>query len=341
MGDDAKNRSKLPPRIDGIEVLRGLAALAVAWFHFTNTHDSWARATGSLGYLGVEVFFVLSGFVIPLAILRNHARYSLGDFPGFLTRRIVRLEPPYLLSVALVLVLWELSSRAPGFAGAAPEWNGLQVLFHIAYAIPLTPFDWLQPVYWTLAYEFVFYIFAGLLYPLYARPRATIWLACVGVVVLLCAVGFLPTRCMLFLIGMAVFRHMTLSESQTLTIAVIAACAAAMSVLNMTLAAGAGCLTALILITTNHLPLKGRHWKPLLWLGALSYSFYLVHVPVGGRVVNLLGRVLPPSPMGELLASLAALAVSLIFAAFFYRIIERPAIRASRRIRMRGASPNA
>lgn len=65
-----------------VEVIRGLAALAVAWFHLTGTYPSgWVRASGSYGWLGVDAFFVISGFVVPYSIHRGFATYTVRDFP--------------------------------------------------------------------------------------------------------------------------------------------------------------------------------------------------------------------------------------------------------------------
>ena len=68
-------------RIDTVDSLRGVAVLAVVWFHLTNGNpmlpSSWLRTSGRLGWLGVEVFFVISGFVIPHALYR--ANYRLRD----------------------------------------------------------------------------------------------------------------------------------------------------------------------------------------------------------------------------------------------------------------------
>ena len=78
--------------IISVEYLRGLAALSVTWFHLTNTYSlNWVRESGSLGWLGVEAFFVISGFIIPYSLHRSG--YTLRDFPNFMLRRIVRLEP--------------------------------------------------------------------------------------------------------------------------------------------------------------------------------------------------------------------------------------------------------
>ena len=92
----------MPPRgrrVEILEPLRGLAALAVAWFHFTNATgllpEGWLRASGRYGWLGVEVFFVISGFIIPYSLF--NAGYRFPRHAGrFILKRIVRLDPPYI-----------------------------------------------------------------------------------------------------------------------------------------------------------------------------------------------------------------------------------------------------
>jgi len=70
------------------------------------------------------------------------------------------------------------------------------------------------------------------------------------------------------------------------------------------------------------------------FLGAISYSLYLIHVPIGGRVVNI-GRRFVDGPVQEFVLSMAALAVSLMVATLFWKYIEEPAKRASKRVALR------
>src|SRR5262249_15917864 len=144
---------------------RGAASLSVAWFHLTNTYQ-WgiARASGSWCWLGVDAFFVISGFVIPYSLWASN--YKFQNFWRYMARRALRIEPPSIISIFLVLGLWKMSTLAPGFAGSPVPFSALQILFHFFYFIPLTQYEWLSPVYWTLAYEFVFYVIIGLLYGL-------------------------------------------------------------------------------------------------------------------------------------------------------------------------------
>src|SRR6266851_6024651 len=91
-----------------VETLRGLAALSVTSFQLTNAYSlDWARYSGFHGWLGVQMFFVISGFIIPYSLHRS--QYKTQYFPRFLLLWLVHLEPPYLVSVALVRILWKLA----------------------------------------------------------------------------------------------------------------------------------------------------------------------------------------------------------------------------------------
>jgi peptidoglycan/LPS O-acetylase OafA/YrhL len=167
-----------PAKVPLVEYLRGIASLGVAWFHIV---PGWGaiHATAAYGWLGVPVFFVISGFVLPLSIWGHWgSHYRVSDFGRFAERRIIRIEPPYLISVLLAVVLWQLSAITPGFHGQAPNVTAGQVLSHVAYLPPIFGYAWLQPVYWTLAYEFCFYAVVGAGYPALIRwPVPTVAVA--------------------------------------------------------------------------------------------------------------------------------------------------------------------
>jgi peptidoglycan/LPS O-acetylase OafA/YrhL len=64
--------------------------------------------------------------------------------------------------------------------------------------------------------------------------------------------------------------------------------------------------------------------RPLLFLGDISYSLYLVHVPIAGRVING-GHRLGLGPAGWVLLTLGAFAIAVLAAYVFHRLVERPA----------------
>ena len=68
MSESGLGNFAFPPRLPTLDALRGVASLAVMWFHFTlqpYLSNDAIRRSGKYGWLGVEVFFVVSGFVIP------------------------------------------------------------------------------------------------------------------------------------------------------------------------------------------------------------------------------------------------------------------------------------
>src|SRR5262249_41982624 len=144
-------------------------ALSVCVFHL---NFGILRPWTSYCWLGVEVFFVISGFIVPYSMAR--AGYRLTLWPQFMMKRLIRLEPPYLVSIALVMVLGYASTMAPDFRGLPFDWQWPQLLAHIGYINAFVGWPWLNGVYWSLAIEFQFYMLIGLALPaLLACSRAT------------------------------------------------------------------------------------------------------------------------------------------------------------------------
>lgn len=316
-------------RIEGVDQLRGLAALSVAWFHLTNQYDDWVALTGSWGWLGVEAFFVISGFVIPLSLAGDWQRRGRRALPLFLARRLVRIEPPYLASVLLVVVLNFAAAHTPGFRGGPPDVSATQVFAHAAYLIPLTHYEWLQPVYWTLAFEFAFYIaMAGLIGVLASTRRVPVW-ACLAALLGLIALDYASPLLGLFAMGCLVFRANTGRGPIFHTVIAIGFAGLAMTVAGAFAQALVGLLVAgLILAPQSVQGVTGLAGRGLKALGTISFSLYLLHVPVGGKIVNLGQRWLM-SPGQHLALSIVALAGSLLAAALFWRLIELPCMRAA------------
>lgn len=322
------------PRIELIDYLRGLAALSVTWFHLTNGSEGWLADTGRYGWLGVEAFFVISGVVIPYSILRAFPDYSLKDYPTFIARRMTRLEPPYLVSLLLVLVLTLLAAQLPQFRGTTEGvFDPWRIAAHLFYLTPLTEYEWLQPVYWTLAYEFVFYLSIGLLFPWVARKGQRLsFLGLAAASMMLIAFLDWPARVLLFIMGLQVYRHLILGDPAWRNLVVLGSCLVLMAQTGASLEGGVGFAVALLLSNYTRVPAVPTAVGRMLGrLGLVSYSLYLIHVPVGGRVVNL-GKRFISSEVEYLVLSLTALGVSLLVSIVVFRLVERPAQRMARRI---------
>ena len=109
----------LPNRLRGIDALRGAAALGVVFYHAVDQSDRvlpnnlfqhpirLVQFTSSFGYIGVFLFFVISGFCIHLQWARSKAAGVEPDirFGAFWKRRIRRLYPPYIITLLLFLLL--------------------------------------------------------------------------------------------------------------------------------------------------------------------------------------------------------------------------------------------
>ena len=108
------------------------------------------------------MFFVISGFIIPYALHRSS--YRVTDYGRFILKRIIRLDPPYLVGILIVIALGYASSATPGFSGPPFEPSLAQVVLHLGYVNVLFGYPWLNPVYWTLAIELQYYLLVGLLF---------------------------------------------------------------------------------------------------------------------------------------------------------------------------------
>jgi peptidoglycan/LPS O-acetylase OafA/YrhL len=313
-------------RILTVDCMRGIAASAVVWFHLTNGNSvvmsEWLRASGRQGWIGVEMFFVISGFVIPHALLAS--AFRLEHYGPFVLRRIVRLDPPYFVSMLLTIALAYLSAARPGFGGSPPDYTALQLASHVAYVTGFFGLRWINVVYWSLSLELQYYLLIALLFPLLANGRAVVRMTTVAA---LCATSLIVRNPLfvfgwlgLFALGILAFqkRHSMLSVPQYVVAVALASAAVAVT--------GGPAVALVAAATTLLIAFATFEHRLLLFLGTISYSLYLVHVPVGGRVMNAVGHA-QLGPTATVAATCAAFAISVTVAYVFYIAIERPARR--------------
>lgn len=315
--------------------MRGVAALAVAGFHFTNGNQGFLspgilKSIGSYGWVGVEIFFVISGFVIPYAL--DAAGYQMTQYGTFLFKRIVRLDPPYLVTVLMIVVLGYVSSIAPGFNGPKFSVSAPQVLLHFAYLNNFFRYDWLNPVFWSLAIEFQYYLTVGLLFGFISNRRLAIRTA-LFVVLGLTPIFITPERLIfhwlfLFMLGMLAYQWRSqLVDKRWFVIWLL--------VLTSGTAYVLGPLVAIVaLLTTLAICFVTLKRKWFLSIGAISYSIYLVHVPIGMRIVNL-GSRLNSGTVGKLGVIVMAFMFTLGTSYLLYFFVEKPSRKLSASISYR------
>jgi peptidoglycan/LPS O-acetylase OafA/YrhL len=196
------------------------------------------------------------------------------------------------------------------------------------YLVPLTRYQWLSPVYWSLAYEFVFYILVGLTF-----SRLIAWNVAATVLVGLGALGLSfaiygtpDVRIIEFLIG-ALLMRMAVGKQGYQGLAWLAGNLALVFIIG---GIATGLAVSLVAGTILFLRLA-EFGRSAIFLGSMSYSLYLLHVPIGGRVVNMLKRFGQGS-LYELMIVVLALSASLVAAMLLHRFVEAPAMAASRKV---------
>ncbi|MDO7854346.1 acyltransferase family protein [Hymenobacter convexus] len=322
----------------GIDALRAVAALSVCLFHFSSgtlpgLEVPAVRAAFAPGHLGVEMFFVISGFIIPYSLVVS--RYRLADFPRYWLRRVVRIVPPAYCLLLLVVGQWVF--LAHGFHNATysrllAELSWSQILHNVLFTVSLTPSSWMSGILWTLAVELQFYLFVGLLFRgLFVRQP---WWFVLGFV----AAGRLQYQ--------PVFDHLYFFHYSSLFalggVALLwqqrrlpAWAAVASAVLFGALAfRQLGLYAALVGVgTAGAITVLQVRVPGLSYLGRFSYSLYLVHTLVGTTAALALEQLFPPdSAAGKLGLAAVCLAVAVAGTAVFYRLVEAPFVRLARRI---------
>jgi peptidoglycan/LPS O-acetylase OafA/YrhL len=345
-----------PRRFQFIDALRGLASLAVMLFHFYfsgNLNDALAGITPSwlLGCLlegrrGVDVFFVISGFVMAFSQRTAHVdgRYLL----SFGVRRSLRLDPPYWLTLALCLIL---AHNRQTFLGHG------NLLANLFYAQTLLNRPIILLTAWTLCYEVQFYLvltllngFAQRLGARWGDKSALGWqsagmaVAFVPVTVYSLAVagglapnpleGLFIDRWYLFAAGAFVWWALDGKISRWWVWAMLGA-VGVFGVGRQDLSAGVGAVTALTVYAVGR---RGRlydllGWKPLQFLGMISYSLYLLHPVVGLKVERFGSRFVGHSSLAALAWMGAATLFSVAAATGMYYLVERPGVWAGKRLK--------
>jgi len=338
-----------------LDGLRGVAALWVVLYHtWTGGHidnlfaalpDWFATLVFELGWLGVPVFFMLSGFVIP----RSQARKADRDFSplNFMHRRWRRLSPPYYAAIALTIVVGLAEEQIRDVIFDLP--SVLDVAAHLAYLQDLTDRPRIGVFFWTLAVEMQFYIMFALMKWVAGRvswthaSNALLGSALVfslawpfGLTEWGDSRGFFASSWFLFLAGQALFESTRDARWRLPSLAYVAALVVAMFV-NSDDRVAAGAVTALLLAlfiyVDNSPPERLLSTVPAQFLGRISYSLYLIHPAVAGGSFFVAFKVLDPSTATEAIALVAVTIGQIIAAIVFHRLTEQPSITWSRKLR--------
>ena len=321
-------------RLISIQYLRGLAASGVMWFHFASPAIfpvallTW---TGNLGQCGVEVFFMISGFVIPYS-LGEHYRLRQDGF-GFFLRRLVRIEPPYLVAAVVSLFIILVAAAAPGYQGQVDPHLWFSLALHPFYLVPWLPdARWLNVVFWTLAIEFQYYIVVLVVGAFIATQSRAVQRAVLALAIsanLICWDERLVFAYLsFFLLGYIQYLKMRRGLTVVETIVWSAACfLVGWEHQSLSAAFLASAAAAAITLPWPRLP-------GLAFLGTISYSLYLLHWIIGVKIIHLATRLNSEIAMYGALG--VAIVASLACATLFWWWVERPFTALSRQIHTTG-----
>lgn len=324
--------SKVSKTLRSVQALRAIAALSVLAFHI----GQWMPAPKAIGSAGVDLFFVISGFVLWLAVSRKDQGPAT-----FLRDRAVRILPLYWLATATVVALVLIDpANLPTIQLTWPHLTASLAL--IPHNDPAgDPFP-ILPVGWSLTYEAVFYALVALSllfeparrFGTLALGLMMVWL--LGYVVYPLGPMFANPLMLEFLAGAVIARLYVAGRLPGFRISLgLGVLGLGLLVLQAdavndpgywrALAWGGPC--ALIVASAVGLEAAGR-WRDLAKvsvLGDASFSLYLWHWPI----VWLVGRWLAPHH-GWLFAGLAT-SLALIAALLSRQYLEKPSLRLLRR----------
>ncbi|MBK7128564.1 MAG: acyltransferase [Crocinitomicaceae bacterium] len=310
-----------------IETVRALAALSVAVFHFShytngtnfliNSDD--ARNITIHGAQGVELFYIVSGFIIPFALHR--AGYAITDYFRYLGKRLSRLYPPYLITILAIIsmnfilckFIWHIDF----------DIHFKQVIVNVFFLADLFPeWGWINPVFATLEVEIQFYLLIGILFPFMMKNNGFYLLISAALLLLGMLTRDTDTALVnmpYFLTGFNVFYLMQNGNKW---------------------------ISGLIQLSILFCLYRYFQWPDLfvsilgfvliLWLprkltlfkttGKISYSYYLIHGLLGGWFLYFTSS-LPSWSNYPWLYFLLALAISWVGAFILYQLIEKPCLR--------------
>ncbi|RZU34459.1 acyltransferase family protein [Blastococcus saxobsidens] len=323
------------PALDG---LRAVAALLVVGYHAALT--TWPL---DVGWAGVAIFFVLSGYLITRLSLADEAGRGF-SFRGFWIRRVARIVPLYLLAVAAFMVL--------PFVGEGGGWSTVArtLPYYLTFNGEFVE-DGPMSVAWSLGIEEKFYLLWPIVaFALFAGRRGrlpatgTAAVLCLVTAVLLpvpglsgyagllvgAALAFLERRCGWVADGLpgALARPVAgwLSTLAVAGVLVAANVPADDSVVYLLLCP----LVAVLLLHLVH----GRSavtrflgTAPMRWLGRRSYGIYLLHT----LALTVCAKALPAGlPARDLWVGAGCLALTLVVSDVAHRLVERPFIRLGR-----------
>ena len=321
-------------RLSNLDELRGVAALAVTLFHCNFAadflpHDSFLSKFVQFGDKGVQVFFILSGFVIPWSISLRKYEFSL--VKEFLLRRFIRIQTPYAIALIFTILSYHY------YTEQSLQFDAKSLLANFTYLVPYTGDSWILNVAWTLGVEFQFYLLIAISLPFFISKKAS-----VRRITLICFISvglipppnlvnpwyFFPTWAPFFGVGILLFLFHS-SKISTFECYLSFAVILCFISFKYTYLLSLVCLfTTIFLLLCNSIKLPST----LAYVGKISYSLYLIHLPI----ILIVGRTLFDYNLSQKFPnlSIAILVLSAVCCSIlFYFLFEKPSLSWAKKLK--------
>lgn len=327
-----KYRVTIPKNIPVINSYRAVGIMLVMIAHFTCNITGFFNSPAlphihNVGYVAIIVFFTISGFVIPWWLF--NCKYTIVDYFRFVARRMIRIEPPFIIALLLAIAYTYVRSLSPYYNGIETVPSFRQILLQLGYLVPFFENErWVREAYWTLAVECQWYLAMGLIYPLFFHKN--IWVRCTTYFIILIPCYMVRAYLLQFfpvlLMGTLLCSFITKTIDVWEYILLSAFYLIYIYLINGPLdAAGAVVIIPMLLV------FSGSNNKRLNFIGNMSYSVYLMHSLTGTALVNYLSHIVT-NPFLKILVVIAGILFTLISSYIFYILIEKTSHKLSLKI---------
>lgn len=310
--------------ISTIEWLRGFSMLSICYTHYKIhfiSNNFWFH-TMMYADFGVSLFFVISGFVIPLSLYNKN--YTIHDYPNFIYKRLLRVYPPFIGGLIITIFLALLSNYSPFHQGPSTFVTLNYIISNLLLVPTFFHQPWYSPVLWTLAIEVQFYLIFGLIAPLIFSEKK--WV-CFSMLFLFGLAQFVTKderlfgfHSLVFLIGIIGFlkyvHKISFLEWLIFTILILVGIA-----FKMEITATKFLAIPLAIILILFVPLKNQF---LEFCGKISYSYYILHIIIGGSLIIDFGKNFIHSPIGINILTFSTIFIMIPISWVFFQIFELP-----------------
>lgn len=271
----------------------------------------------------MRMFFVISGFVIPLSL--DNGQYQMNNYLTFLYKRFLRLHIPFLCAVALTLGIMIVSYHGRGLP--FPETFTSIVKMCVYLHVPVD-----NGVFWTLGIEAQYYIFIGLFFILiFNFPKITVGLI-IPILVLVARITHVADFVSLsyflifFLLGNVGYLIYVKKGWLFINYFVLTGL-----LLYILLYYGIGQLIPSLITITIILYISVPIPKIFKFFGTISYSLYLIHYPIGMKLINAFKVHI--DTRYDFFLFFGVLGIIIFLSWLFCKFIEYPSERLSRKLK--------